>query len=145
MLLVQLPPSQPRDDIRLAYFLHLIPDWIRVTVEFRHYSWHCERLFQQRRKRERSAERADPPGAAPTRRLPGGPLAAWLMARLVSSGAAGRSCPSCWTALYSAVVPASHTDTVTSPVMTIGSGRREDAQGGAERGDDRAADRDREE
>jgi N-methylhydantoinase B len=23
-------------------------------------------------------------------------------------------CPSCWTALYSAVVPAGHTDTVTS-------------------------------
>jgi len=37
-------------------------------------------------------------------------------------------CPSCWTALYSAVVPAGHIDTVTSiPVMAVGSGRREDA------------------
>ena len=37
-------------------------------------------------------------------------------------------CPSCWTALYSAVVPAAHIDTVTSiPVMAVGSGRREDA------------------
>ena len=45
MLLVQLPPSQPRDDIRLAYFLRLVPDWIRVAVEFRHHSWHCEQIF----------------------------------------------------------------------------------------------------
>ena len=29
VLLVQLPPSQPRDDIRLAYFLRLVPGWIR--------------------------------------------------------------------------------------------------------------------
>ncbi len=33
VLLVQLPPSQPRDDTRLAYFLQLIPDWMRVAVD----------------------------------------------------------------------------------------------------------------
>jgi uncharacterized protein YecE (DUF72 family) len=45
ILLVQLPPSQPRDDSRLAYFLRLVPDWIRVAVEFRHHSWNCEATF----------------------------------------------------------------------------------------------------
>jgi uncharacterized protein YecE (DUF72 family) len=45
VLLVQLPPSQPRDDARLAYFLRLVPDWIRLAVEFRHASWHCEEVF----------------------------------------------------------------------------------------------------
>jgi uncharacterized protein YecE (DUF72 family) len=45
VLLVQLPPSQARDDTRLAYFLQLVPDWMRVAVEFRHASWHCEDIF----------------------------------------------------------------------------------------------------
>jgi uncharacterized protein YecE (DUF72 family) len=45
VLLVQLAPSQPRDDERLAYFLTLIPPWIRVAVEFRHPSWHGEKVF----------------------------------------------------------------------------------------------------
>ena len=45
VLLVQLPPSWPRDDARLAYFLRLVPDWIRLAVEFRHPSWHCEEVF----------------------------------------------------------------------------------------------------
>jgi uncharacterized protein YecE (DUF72 family) len=45
VLLVQLAPSQPRDDERLAYFLTLIPPWIRVAVEFRHPSWHGEDVF----------------------------------------------------------------------------------------------------
>ena len=45
VLLVQLPPSQPRDDARLAYFLRLVPGWMRVAVEFRHRSWHCEEIF----------------------------------------------------------------------------------------------------
>ena len=45
MLLVQLPPSLPRDDARLAYFLRLVPGWMRVAVEFRHRSWHCEEIF----------------------------------------------------------------------------------------------------
>jgi uncharacterized protein YecE (DUF72 family) len=45
VLLVQLPPSLPRDDARLAYFLGLVPGWMRVAVEFRHRSWHCEETF----------------------------------------------------------------------------------------------------
>jgi len=44
-LLVQLAPSHARDDARLAYFLRLVPDWLRVAVEFRHPSWHCEEIF----------------------------------------------------------------------------------------------------
>jgi uncharacterized protein YecE (DUF72 family) len=40
VLLVQLPPGQPRDDTRLAYFLRLVPPWMRLAVEFRHPSWH---------------------------------------------------------------------------------------------------------
>jgi uncharacterized protein YecE (DUF72 family) len=44
-LLVQLPPAQPRDDARLAYFLRLVPGWMRVAVEFRHASWHGEEIF----------------------------------------------------------------------------------------------------
>jgi uncharacterized protein YecE (DUF72 family) len=45
VLLVQLPPSLPRDDERLAYFLGAVPDWIRVAVEFRHPSWDSEDIF----------------------------------------------------------------------------------------------------
>ena len=45
MLLVQLAPSHQRDDARLDYFLRLLPRWIRVAVEFRHPSWHCEEIF----------------------------------------------------------------------------------------------------
>src|SRR5882757_6228187 len=45
VLLAQLGPAQPRDDARLAYFLRLVPEWIRVAVEFRHSSWHCEEVF----------------------------------------------------------------------------------------------------
>ena len=45
VLLVQLAPSQVRDDARLAHFLRLIPGWLRITVEFRHPSWHCEEVF----------------------------------------------------------------------------------------------------
>jgi len=40
VLLVQLPPGMERDDARLGYFLDRLPEWIRVTVEFRHASWH---------------------------------------------------------------------------------------------------------
>ncbi len=32
-------------DARLAYFLRLVPGWIRVAVEFRHRSWHGEEIF----------------------------------------------------------------------------------------------------
>jgi uncharacterized protein YecE (DUF72 family) len=45
VLLVQLAPSHARDDARLAYFLERVPDWMRVAVEFRHPSWHCEEVF----------------------------------------------------------------------------------------------------
>ena len=45
VLLVQLPPSQPRDDARLAYFLQQVPGWMQVAMEFRHSSWHDEQVF----------------------------------------------------------------------------------------------------
>jgi len=45
VLLVQLAPGHERDDARLAYFLGLVPSWLRVAVEFRHPSWHCEEVF----------------------------------------------------------------------------------------------------
>ena len=45
VLLVQLAPAQARDDTRLEYFLARVPDWMRVAVEFRHPSWHCEEVF----------------------------------------------------------------------------------------------------
>jgi uncharacterized protein YecE (DUF72 family) len=46
VLLVQVPPAQSRDDARLAYFfLRLVPGWMRVAVEFRHPSWHCEDVY----------------------------------------------------------------------------------------------------
>jgi len=46
VLLVQLPPLMARDDARLEYFLGLLPDWMRVAVEFRHPSWLDERVFE---------------------------------------------------------------------------------------------------
>ncbi len=45
ILLVQLPPAMARDDARLDYFLALLPDWIRVAVEFRHPSWETEDVY----------------------------------------------------------------------------------------------------
>jgi len=45
VLLVQLPPQQPRDDARLGYFLDRLPDWVPVAVEFRHPSWVHEDVF----------------------------------------------------------------------------------------------------
>ncbi|MFY9926389.1 MAG: DUF72 domain-containing protein [Streptosporangiaceae bacterium] len=45
VLLVQLAPGHERDDARLAYFLGLVPAWLRIAVEFRHPSWHCEEIF----------------------------------------------------------------------------------------------------
>jgi uncharacterized protein YecE (DUF72 family) len=44
-LLVQLAPGHERDDARLEYFLRQLPGWLRVAVEFRHPSWHCEEIF----------------------------------------------------------------------------------------------------
>ncbi len=46
VLLVQLPPGMERDDGRLAYFLDLLPEWMKVAVEFRHHSWHDESVFE---------------------------------------------------------------------------------------------------
>jgi uncharacterized protein YecE (DUF72 family) len=45
VLLVQLPPGLPRDDARLTYFLHRLPEWMRAAVEFRHPSWNDEGVF----------------------------------------------------------------------------------------------------
>jgi uncharacterized protein YecE (DUF72 family) len=46
VLLVQLPPTMERDDVRLAYFLGALPEWVRVAVEFRHPSWHDDGVFR---------------------------------------------------------------------------------------------------
>jgi uncharacterized protein YecE (DUF72 family) len=46
VLLVQLAPTQVRDDARLEYFLARLPSWIRTAVEFRHPSWHDDRVFE---------------------------------------------------------------------------------------------------
>lgn len=45
VLLVQLSPKFALDYERLRYFLHLMPQWIRVAIEFRHESWHQEEVF----------------------------------------------------------------------------------------------------
>jgi uncharacterized protein YecE (DUF72 family) len=45
VLLVQLAPDHVRDDDRLRYFLDLLPSWMRVALEFRHVSWHDEKVF----------------------------------------------------------------------------------------------------
>ena len=44
-LLVQTPADLAYDYARLAYFLDRIPPWLRVALEFRHPSWHCEPVF----------------------------------------------------------------------------------------------------
>jgi uncharacterized protein YecE (DUF72 family) len=45
VLLVQLAPSQARDDERLEYFLERVAPWIRVAVELRHPSWNDDAVF----------------------------------------------------------------------------------------------------
>jgi uncharacterized protein YecE (DUF72 family) len=45
VLLVQLAPSHQRDDARLEHFLRLVPESMPTAVEFRHPSWHDERVF----------------------------------------------------------------------------------------------------
>jgi uncharacterized protein YecE (DUF72 family) len=45
VLLFQLHPAHQRDDARLDYLLSLLPEWMRVAVEFRHPSWHVEEVF----------------------------------------------------------------------------------------------------
>jgi uncharacterized protein YecE (DUF72 family) len=46
VLLVQLPPAFARDDARLSYFLHRLPEWMRVAVELRHPSWNDDAVFR---------------------------------------------------------------------------------------------------
>jgi uncharacterized protein YecE (DUF72 family) len=46
VLLVQLPPDMAYDHARLAYFLEQVPTSIKVTLEFRHPSWHQEAVFE---------------------------------------------------------------------------------------------------
>ena len=45
VLLVQLPPTQARDDVRLDWFLAQLPAWMRVAVELRHPSWHVDEVL----------------------------------------------------------------------------------------------------
>jgi uncharacterized protein YecE (DUF72 family) len=45
VLLVQLAPSQERDDARLDYFLSRLPWWVQTAVEFRHPSWVDDAVF----------------------------------------------------------------------------------------------------
>ena len=46
MVLVQLPPDFAYDHARLAYFLDQVPPWLKVAVELRHPSWHCEAVWE---------------------------------------------------------------------------------------------------
>jgi uncharacterized protein YecE (DUF72 family) len=46
LLLVQLSPRFEVDLARLDYFLGCIPPDMKVAVEMRHPSWHCEPTFQ---------------------------------------------------------------------------------------------------
>jgi uncharacterized protein YecE (DUF72 family) len=45
VLLLQLAPSHARDDARLRYLLQRLPPWLRVAVEFRHWSWVDDAVF----------------------------------------------------------------------------------------------------
>lgn len=45
VLLVQLSPNFSYDYARLEYFLQQVPGWMRMTIEFRHHSWHQESVF----------------------------------------------------------------------------------------------------
>jgi uncharacterized protein YecE (DUF72 family) len=45
VILVQLSPNFAVDYERLRYFLQQVPSWIRLSVEFRHPSWHQEAIF----------------------------------------------------------------------------------------------------
>ena len=46
VVLVQLPPTLPRDDARLRHFLERVPDWMRIAVELRHPTWEVEEVFR---------------------------------------------------------------------------------------------------
>ena len=46
VLLVQLSPRFSMDLERLHYFLQQVPPWMKLSVEFRHPSWHQEAVFR---------------------------------------------------------------------------------------------------
>ena len=46
VLLVQLSPNFSIDLPRLQYFLSLVPPWLKMTIEFRHNSWHVPEVFE---------------------------------------------------------------------------------------------------
>jgi uncharacterized protein YecE (DUF72 family) len=45
VVLVQLSPRFAYDHERLRYFLQQVPEWMRMSIEFRHPSWHNEAVF----------------------------------------------------------------------------------------------------
>jgi uncharacterized protein YecE (DUF72 family) len=45
VLVFQLPPHFPYNPDRLAHFLEVAPSWPRLSIEFRHPSWHREETF----------------------------------------------------------------------------------------------------
>jgi uncharacterized protein YecE (DUF72 family) len=47
VVLVQLPPGQPRDDERLDYFLRCWPREVPLALEFRHPTWVDEAVFDR--------------------------------------------------------------------------------------------------
>ena len=49
-LLVQLSSRFALDHARLAYFLAYMPPGLEVAFEFRHPSWHTERVFELRER-----------------------------------------------------------------------------------------------
>jgi len=51
MLLFQLPPSLRKDLPRLRDFLCALPSGLRVTLEFRHGSWHDDEVYETLRAR----------------------------------------------------------------------------------------------
>ncbi|MBA3440698.1 MAG: DUF72 domain-containing protein [Pyrinomonadaceae bacterium] len=51
VLLVQLPPQFAYDHARLDYFLRTLPAGLKVAVELRHSSWHCQSVFEMLEQR----------------------------------------------------------------------------------------------
>jgi uncharacterized protein YecE (DUF72 family) len=47
VLLFQMPPSFGVDYPRLDYFLRILPQSLRIALEFRHQDWHQEETFQK--------------------------------------------------------------------------------------------------
>jgi uncharacterized protein YecE (DUF72 family) len=51
VLLFQLPPTMKRDDAVFESFVDTIPEGTRAAFEFRHESWHDDRVFEALRRR----------------------------------------------------------------------------------------------